>query len=314
MSGKRAITAPSGSRTRRERFASAPLARYLVATDFSLASMRALERAAWLAAAGGEVHLLHVELPDAPKPACQKARRALASAMAVVRDVARQSGVRRVRATTSLRTGDPYIEIIRCAREIGADVVVIGRGEPGRLRRSAIGTTAARVMRMSDVPTLLVGRHPRGPYRRPLVAVEIDPSARDLIAFTRRVVGSDEVPLRILHAYRVPFESYFRANRDGSTAAYFREARKVAATSLGRMLESIGSRHFRLQTVLRRGNARSAIPKEAARCRADLIALGTHGRSGVSHMLLGSVAEWVIESASRDVLVARPVRFTFVPP
>jgi nucleotide-binding universal stress UspA family protein len=169
-------------------------------------------------------------------------------------------------------------------------------------------------MRMSDVPTLLVGHHSRSAYRRPLIAVEIDPSARNLIELTRRMLGSSEVPLRILHAYTVPFESYFRANRDSSGAAYFREARKNAEAAMAAMLASTGSQQLRVETVLRRGEAGSAILNEAVRYRADLIALGTHGRSGVAHMLLGSVAEWVIECTSRDVLVARPVRFTFVPP
>ena len=44
---------------------------------------------------------------------------------------------------------------------------------------------------------------------------------------------------------------------------------------------------------------------------ADLIAIGTHGRAGIAHFLLGSVAEWVLTSAPCDVLVARPIRFSF---
>lgn len=309
------MKARSEPRRRADRAPPAPLARCLVATDFSAGARRAVERAARLAAAGGgEVHVLHVAPPGTPEAAQKKARHALASTMSVIRELATQAGARRVRATSSVRTGDPYVEIIRYAREFAADVVVIGRGRPGVVRRRVIGSTAARVMRMSDVPTLLVGRGSRGPYRRPLIAIEIDPSARDLIELTHRIVGSNEVRLRICHVYRVPFESYYRASRDRSGAAYFRDARKAAVASMAALLESIGSPQHLVDTVLRRGDARSAIANEAARYRADLIALGTHGRSGVSHILLGSVAEWVIESTSRDVLVARPVRFTFVPP
>ncbi|HZP42431.1 MAG TPA: universal stress protein [Candidatus Binatia bacterium] len=43
----------------------------------------------------------------------------------------------------------------------------------------------------------------------------------------------------------------------------------------------------------------------AAERDADLLALGTHGRSGLAHVLLGSVAEAVIRAARCDVLVAR---------
>lgn len=44
---------------------------------------------------------------------------------------------------------------------------------------------------------------------------------------------------------------------------------------------------------------------------AVLAHAGTHGRSGISHALVGSVAEWVIENATVDVLVARPARVSF---
>ena len=68
---------------------------------------------------------------------------------------------------------------------------------------------------------------------------------------------------------------------------------------------------IRVRPVLRWGDARSVILSEAASMSADLIALGTHGRSGLAHMLIGSVAEWVMVNANVDVLVSRPVRFTF---
>lgn len=309
------MTDPSTSQRRRDPSAPGPLARYLVPMNFTPCSLRALERAIRLAAAArGQIHLLHVAAPGEPDAAGRRARRALAHAMLVARKEARRSGHRGVQITSSLRSGSPHVEIIRCARELGAEVVVMGRAGPEALRRRTIGTTTARVVRMSDIPTLVVGRRRQGPYRRPLVAVEIDPSARDIIGLTRRIVGSSEIALRIIHAYRMPFEGYYLANRDRSAAAYFREARKAAAESVAKLLDAIGSRESPLRTALRRGDARTVILKEAVRCRADLIVLGTHGRSGVSHFMLGSVAEWVIANTSRDVLVARPVRFTFVPP
>jgi nucleotide-binding universal stress UspA family protein len=63
--------------------------------------------------------------------------------------------------------------------------------------------------------------------------------------------------------------------------------------------------------ALRPGDARSVILREVIRQRADLLALGTHARSGLSHALIGSVAEWVVAMAPCDVLVARPQKFTF---
>jgi nucleotide-binding universal stress UspA family protein len=62
------------------------------------------------------------------------------------------------------------------------------------------------------------------------------------------------------------------------------------------------------------GDARAILLNEAVRGRADVIAIGTHGRSGLSRALIGSIAEDVIANAPCDVLVARPVRFSFALP
>jgi nucleotide-binding universal stress UspA family protein len=48
----------------------------------------------------------------------------------------------------------------------------------------------------------------------------------------------------------------------------------------------------------------------AADVRADLVVLGTHGRSGISRAVRGSVAEWVIANTPFDVAIARPHRAT----
>jgi universal stress protein A len=57
--------------------------------------------------------------------------------------------------------------------------------------------------------------------------------------------------------------------------------------------------------VLREGDARRAILDVAAQHCRDLVALGSHARSGLAHVLLGSVAEAVIRAATCNVLVAR---------
>jgi nucleotide-binding universal stress UspA family protein len=53
------------------------------------------------------------------------------------------------------------------------------------------------------------------------------------------------------------------------------------------------------------GDPRSVILAEATRHDADLVALGTKGRTGLARVLVGSVAESVIRGATSDVLVAR---------
>ena len=61
-------------------------------------------------------------------------------------------------------------------------------------------------------------------------------------------------------------------------------------------------------------NAADAIVDYAKDVHADLIIVGTHGRSGMSRLLMGSVAEHVVRSAACPVLVVRPRAHEFVLP
>jgi len=62
------------------------------------------------------------------------------------------------------------------------------------------------------------------------------------------------------------------------------------------------------------GQAATTIVHQAELIQADLIVIGTHGRSGLPHMLLGSVAEKVVRRASCPVLTIRPEAFQFEMP
>jgi hypothetical protein len=62
------------------------------------------------------------------------------------------------------------------------------------------------------------------------------------------------------------------------------------------------------------GQTATAIVHQAKHVQADIIVIGTHGRSGLPHVLLGSVAEKVVRTASCPVLTIRPEAFQFEMP
>jgi len=76
------------------------------------------------------------------------------------------------------------------------------------------------------------------------------------------------------------------------------------------MLDQVAKRVKRLgvtvETDLRTGPAHTEILEKARRAKADLIVMGTHGRTGVEHLLLGSVAEKVVRLSSCPVLTVPP--------
>lgn len=60
------------------------------------------------------------------------------------------------------------------------------------------------------------------------------------------------------------------------------------------------------QVVIREGSPRPVIVEAAVELGCQMIVMGTHGRSGLAHLLLGSVAEYVVRNSKVPVLTVRP--------
>lgn len=289
--------------------------RILVPTDFSAHARRAAERALWLGAQKRcHVQLAHVHAPDqAPRPE-DELPALLEKERARLEQLVEATGSLRTTIRTTLLRGEPYVELIRHARDLGAGLIVVGCKGAGSSPGKVLGRTAARVVRMADMPVLAVRNAARGLYRRPLVALPLDPSARRLIRLAERVARAAAQPLPAVRTFNIPFPGLIDAGTERAPSSHHRAYRARAQKELREQLESLRRHGVKVRPRLRPGDPRATILAEAARMKADLIALGTHARSGLAHLLLGSVAEWVLVNATADVLVARPVRFTFESP
>jgi nucleotide-binding universal stress UspA family protein len=82
-------------------------------------------------------------------------------------------------------------------------------------------------------------------------------------------------------------------------------ARTTAAKQLDALVRRAKTAGVRVTGRLVEGNPREAIPRAAKRSHADLIVVGTHGRTGLGKLLLGSVAERVVATAPCAVLTVR---------
>lgn len=81
-----------------------------------------------------------------------------------------------------------------------------------------------------------------------------------------------------------------------------RESAQLAADSASEQLEAAGVAH---ESSVRDGSAHRSILAEADEVGADLVVMGTHGRTGVGRVLLGSVTERVVRNADAPVLTVR---------
>lgn len=300
-----------------------PLESVLVASDFSRNASMAIDRAARLPLTrGARVHVVHVlpgRLPGELRGrAEEEARAGLARAATVLSRIALRAGNRDLKVIPVLTRGQTYVRIIQEARRHAAGVIVLGRHGRRSLRDMLIGSTAERVVRESDVPVLVVNLKPARPYHRPMIALDIgdDPrTAGDIVRFALRLVEPSVARFLLFHAVEMPFERRVRsALYEAELADQRRLWERSGARELRRFLSGLDLPRTSLETILRTGEPRRAILREAESRHVDLLVVGTHARSGVAHALLGSVAAWVIRSASCDVAVQRPRGFRYRAP
>ena len=83
------------------------------------------------------------------------------------------------------------------------------------------------------------------------------------------------------------------------------EQRQAAQEGLARLQRDLKKRRIDAGTILKEGLAYDEILTAAAESRADLIIMATHGRTGVAHLFLGSVAEKVVRHSPCPVLTVR---------
>ena len=280
--------------------------RILVATDFS-ATARVAQRSAETLArrAGASLVLAHViEMPSssyafvsgvmAPEMRDEwmaQARRKLDAA--ADRSRARGSRV----AGVEVRVGKPWFELLEVARLHEADVVCLGNSGHSRFARLLLGSTAENVIRHSPVPVLVTRSRPLGRLERVLVPVDFDEGSRTAL----------EVALRTL-----PRGTAIEAFHAVAPIAVVQPGFPVELPSerevireLRAFLKSIGAGRVRSHAVVNEDPGK-AILRRARSWNADLILICTRGRSGLAHVLLGSVAERVARYADRPVLILPP--------
>ncbi len=86
------------------------------------------------------------------------------------------------------------------------------------------------------------------------------------------------------------------------------EQRRLAKADLDKLEKSLAKRNVRVRALITEGTPYWMIVETAARLRADLVVMGTHGRSGLPRFFMGSVAEMVVRHAQCPVLTVRARR------
>lgn len=267
----------------------------LFPTDWSACAERAFEYAADLADRhGAALHVLRVT--DA-----QPGERLAGPEVAGVQVVEVQ------RAGT-----EPAPAILGYAGAHAVDLIVMGTHGRQGMGRILAGSVAEEIVRRAEVPVLTVsaaqGSHVAWPPRRLLVPVDFSEYSEVALRHARALATMYGASLDLIHVIEDEVAAVVYGIEPvgpalGGVAARAQEA-----------LDALAARYGADAATVAVGPAAETVVTHARTHDADLVVLSTHGRTGLRHFLVGSVAEYVVGHAGCPVFVVKPFRRGLVPP
>ncbi len=137
-------------------------------------------------------------------------------------------------------------------------------------------------------------------FKRVLCPVQFDKNSVAALALAKEIVKQNQGRLFVLNIVS-PHSDPTRV----AGAAMAAHDEKLAEQELARLKAEMLA-DVEHETILRLGNPAEEIIKAEHDYGADLVVMATHGRTGVSHLVLGSVAERVVRESVCPVLTMRP--------
>lgn len=200
--------------------------------------------------------------------------------------------------TTAVEWGRPFRAVTEYAERHGVDLIAMGTHGRSGLNRLVLGSVAEKVLRTASVPILVVP---------PAATDEIGAGYREVLIPTD---GSEAAALAVdwgltladtdgrLHALYSVDTGRFAG---GELAGVYDALEATGETALNAIREQAADAEVSVTATIGTGPAARVIRRYSEEHAVDLIAMGTHGRSGVERYLIGSVTESVVRHASVPV-------------
>jgi nucleotide-binding universal stress UspA family protein len=223
-------------------------------------------------------------------------RKPCEDALLKVKEIA---GAEKVLVKTVYEEGEPYERIVDLADAENCDLIIMGRRGQRRLARALVGSVTARVIGYSRKDVLVVPKDAAVGWRKILVATDGSKYSNAAVAKAMDFAKSYGGELMVVSIVDVPSEFYAEAPKVVEDMArkakgFVEEVRKQ-------------SEEFDIKTSIftAEGEAYEVITRLAKDEKADVIVMGSHGRTGLKRLLMGSVAEKTIGHSPCPVLVVK---------
>jgi nucleotide-binding universal stress UspA family protein len=289
----------------------------LVPIDFSELSIRAIDAANRLAKRfGSTLHMINVQEPLYPATYFGPAAPVPTACFGTIEELRKGAALRikslakehRITGICDAVIGAPiFDELCAIARQIPADLVVTPTHGRTGLKHVFLGSTAERLVQYSPCPVLVLRDSKRAPRSRNtidtiLVPVDFSRCSLDGLNYAVRLAQRFAAKIVVLNV--VDFGQVFTA--DGYVMYDFSKYQDVALSQaeddLRKFVGQVKFGSVPVETIVTIGSPVNQICITASERGVDLIVTATHGRTGLKHVLIGSVAEVVVRHAPCSVL------------
>jgi nucleotide-binding universal stress UspA family protein len=295
----------------------------LVPLDGSPFGEQALPLARSIArAAGAALHLAHVHVISVPMSMdaipvfdeAQDAQNRTYEGAYLAGLAQRLAADRGLRVTTTVLDGPIADALQNHAVASGADLIVLTTHGRGAFSRFWLGSVADRLVRHAPLPILLVRPHETPPdlteepaLREILIPLDGSALSEQILPHAIALGTLRQATYTLLQVVE-PAIGGFGTELYGATVdeQALVQARAQAQSYLDRVATRLRAEGLRVRTALMLGLPAQVILEYTHTHTVDVVALATHGHSGVRRLLLGSVADKVLRGAEVPVLLKRP--------
>lgn len=295
----------------------------LVGTDFSNEAMAALNTGMNVARhTEAELILLHAcsipqpghpDVPDSVKGAAERFEQMMRDTLdenrAQLEQLRETHAGQGVEVSHMVIDAFPDVGVANAARELDADMVIIGTHGRTGLRRLLLGSVAERVVRLTETDVLVArkGKHDgAGGFNHILVPTDFSEAAEKALGRAIDLVAPGGV-IELVNFWQLPATAtgYWGPTASaGSVVEPLRtELAETAAAMGNNLLDRYRPRHEKLVFEAVEEAPVNGIHDKLESGAYDLVVMGSHGRRGLRRLLLGSVAEATVRHAPISVLV-----------
>jgi nucleotide-binding universal stress UspA family protein len=231
-------------------------------------------------------------------------------AMQALGGIKNQLGEKKLKVKTCLKVGVPFIEIVELAKKEKVSMILMGSHGKGFVKQMVLGSTSDNVLRHATVPVLIVrlqmverpGKPVKFIYRRMLRKIlcptDFSDCAWKALRYVKKLGEAGAKKAVVMHVQDV-------RKRVPEIMEKLPEYDRIDLQVLNKIKHELEVTGMRVKTLLTEGIPFVEINRVAEEEDASLIVMGSHGRSMVKEMLLGSVCGKVVRRTTRPVLIIR---------